>query len=196
MIKQTTLLAASALSALAMHTAEININNKDAEGSVRFDIAQFNAALEPESYMLGLRVINGHEDHSDLPNTDPIIEANFLLQNPLKVNNNLIFGIGVKAVYTDLASGEYVAMPLGVEVQYRLPLTIDLPVHVGGVLYYAPEVLSFGDADNYFEYRLTADVEVVKNGSIIGGYRQIETDANGAGITYNHGLYVGFKFAF
>ena len=52
------------------------------------------------------------------------------------------------------------------------------------------------DADNYFEYRLTADVEVVPHGSIIAGYRHIDTDANDADITYNHGLYAGFRFAF
>lgn len=196
MIKQTVLLAATAAAALAMHTAEININNKDIEGSVRFDMGQFNDTVEPDSYLLGGRIINVDKDHSDAANPDPLLEANFLLQNPLKTNDDITFGIGVKAVYTKLNSKSYSALPLGVEAGYRLPLDLPMPVRAGANLYYAPESLSFNSAENYSEQRIYADIEIVKNGNITVGYRNIDTDTEQADLTYNDEFYIGFKFAF
>jgi hypothetical protein len=196
MIKQTLLFTATAASALAMHIAEININQKDIEGSVRFDMGQFNDAIEPESYLVGGRIIDVDKDHSDAADPDPLLEANFLLQNPLQVNDDISFGIGVKAVYTKLNSKSYSALPLGVEAAYRLPVNTAIPVRVGASLYYAPESLSFNSAEGYAEQRIYADVEIVKNGSITVGFRNIETDTTQADLTYNDEFYIGFKFAF
>lgn len=196
MMKQTALAALSAISALAMHVGEININNKDIEGALRFDMGQFNTAIEPDTYMVGLRILDGHKDHSDLLKTDPLVAAEFLLKTPLHDDEALSFGIGGKAVYTEIGSKSYTAVPLGFEASYRLPLTIDLPVRVNGAFYYAPQVLSFSDADKFLEYRLGADVEIVPNGSLLVGYRNIDTDINRRDYTYNDGFYAGFRFAF
>ena len=196
MFKQTIMLTVSAAAALAMHTAEINVNKKDIEGSVRFDMGQFNPAVETDSYLVGARILDVDASHSDATDPDPMVEANFLLQNPLQTNEAVTFGIGVKAVYTKLNSKSYTSLPLGVEAAYRLPINAALPVRVGASFYYAPESLSFNSAEGYMEHRIYADIEIVNNGSITVGYRNIETDTTQADLTYNDKFYVGFKFAF
>lgn len=196
MLKPIALLSTCALSALAMHTAEININNKDIEAGFRFDMAQQNYAIDPETYMFGLHIISGDPDHSDAVDIEPLYEVNFLLQNRLTTNRDLRIGMGIKFEYTKLNSATYMALPLGIEASYRLPIGSVLPVNVGASFYFAPEVLSFNKAQNYMEYRIYTDIEVIKYGYITLGYRNIRTDLTYRDMDYNDAMYAGFKFSF
>jgi hypothetical protein len=200
MLKKAVILGVSALSAMAMHHADININNTDIEGGIRFDMGEFNHAFDPETYMAGFRILAGDEENTDDLGRDiePLYELNFLLQNSVAGNRNLRFGMGVKFEYTSVNNLDYMALPLGIEAAYRLPLNFALPIHVGGSFYFAPEVLAFSDAKYYREARIYADMEVIKYGSVTVGYRSIDTDydVDNGDANYNSSLYAGFKFAF
>jgi len=196
MLKKTALLGLCSLSAFAMHTAEVNLNNKDIEGSLRFDMGQFNPALAPETYMLGVRVLHGDDSHGDARDNDPLVEVNFLLQNSFRAVSGLTLGMGVKLDYTETGSQTYLAMPLGLEASYRLPGNLAVPLRLSSSLYYAPSSLAFDDADSYFEFRAGIDAEIVENGYIVAGYRTIDTDYDRADMNYNHSVYAGFRFAF
>ena len=54
MLKKITLLLVTSLSLFAMHSAELNINQKDLEAGLKFDIGQFNDNVEPETMFVGL----------------------------------------------------------------------------------------------------------------------------------------------
>ena len=201
MLKNLSLLAISAVSAFAMHTVELNINEKDVEGQLRIDMGQFNDSVMPNSVLLGLTLLHGSEDHSDVdPKT--FIEINFLFQRTIPATDDaLTLGMGVKLDYTQLQhkhykQQDYFAMPIGIEGNYRLPFDIAIPLHIGGSVYYAPEVLSFNDAKNYLEYRAYFDVEIIEGGKIRLGYRNIDTDTKNYDANYNHSAYFGFKMAF
>jgi len=201
MLKNLPLLAISAVSAFAMHTVELNINEKDLEGQLRIDMGQFNDSVMTDSVFLGVMLLHGSEDHSDVdPKT--LIELNFLFQRTISATDDaLTLGMGVKLDYTQLQhkhykQQDYFAMPIGIEGNYRLPFDIAIPLHVGGSFYYAPEVLSFNDAKNYLEYRAYFDVEIIEGGKIRLGYRNIDTDTKSYNTNYNHSAYVGFKMAF
>ena len=198
MLKKITMMAACAVSAFAMHTAEININESDLEIGAKFDMGQFNQSVEPDTVFVGLKFLNGDSKHSseDGTNMDPYFEANFLMQREIG-NAGMYFGLGVKANYTK----DYSSLPLGVEFKYTIPAPDLIPMHVNGSIYYAPSALAFSDADDFIEYRISYDVEVIDNGSISVGYRSLNTnykkDANPLGtFNYNKSWYVGFKFAF
>lgn len=198
MFKSALLLTVGAMSAMAMHQAEININNTDIEAGFRFDMAERNYAFDPETYMLGFHILAGDEDNSDDLGNDiePLLEANFLLQNYVGSNKNLRFGMGIKFEYTAYNDFTYMSLPLGVEASYRLPINTSLPIRIGGTFYYAPEVLAFDDAKHYREARVYLDLEVIRYGSLTFGYRSIDTDFEQGDATYNRALYAGFKFAF
>ena len=203
MLKKITLLGAAAASAFAMHSAEININDKDLELGGKIDMGQFNHTVDPDTVFLGARFLSADEDHSDNENVslDPYYEVNFLMQNRIS-NTDLTLGLGVKLNYftQDFSQNklDFASIPLGIEAKYRLPLGNTVPVSLGGALYYAPEVLSMMDGEDYFEYRFTLDVEVIKNANVTLGYRNLEMGFEGAGdaFTYNKSAYVGFKFRF
>jgi hypothetical protein len=193
MLKKVTLLTASALTAFAMNTGEININNKDLEISGKFDVGQFNDAVEPNTMFVGAKFLNADADHSDNDNADldPYFEANFLMMRPIG-NQGMRIGMGVKLNFTK----DYSALPLGLEFSYKMPIRNFVPMHLNGELYYAPNVLAFNHADSFLEYRLSYDIEIIKHGAVTIGYRRLDTNYNAGDFKYNSYGYVGFKINF
>jgi len=196
MLKKVTLLTASALTAFAMNTGEININNKDLEVSGQFDIGQFNDAVEPNTMFVGAKFLNADADHSDndKADIDPYFEANFLMMRPIG-NAGMRVGMGAKVNFTK----DFASIPLGLQFAYKIPANSYVPMYLNGELYYAPSVLSFSDADSFLEYRLSYDIEIIKNGMVTMGYRSLDTNydaAKGGDFTYNSYWYVGFKINF
>ncbi len=201
MLKKVTLLTASALTAFAMNTGEININDKDLEISGKFDVGQFNDAVEPNTMFVGAKFLNVDEDHSDNEHADldPYFEGNILMMRTVG-NHGMRVGMGAKVNFTK----DFVSVPLGLEFAYKIPANSYVPMHLNGELYYAPSTLAFSDADSFLEYRLSYDIEIIKNGNITLGYRSIDTNykshkgyaSNGGDFNYNSYWYVGFKVGF
>jgi len=196
MLKKITLLGASVLSAFAMNTAEININDKDLEIGGTFDVGQFNDAVEPDTMFVGAKFLNADADHSDDEDVDidPYFEANFLMMQAI-ADGSMKVGMGVKANFTK----DFVSIPLGLEFAYKLPVKTFFPMYLNGELYYAPTALAFSDADSFLEYRLSYNLEIMDHGRITLGYRSIDTNYEsnkGGDFTYNSCWYVGFKINF
>ena len=196
MLKKALLLTASSLCAFAMHSAEININNKDIEGAVRLDMAEYNDALEPNNVFVGARYMRVDGAHGDFAGKEDLLELSYLMSRELEHTPGLTVGLGVKADYIVDTGAKYFAMPVGIEAMYRLPLGFELPVRVGGSLYHAPEVLSFEDGQNYTAFRIQAEAELFRNAFATLGYRKIDTDFKSADATYNDAFYAGLKFGF
>ena len=188
-------MAAFAVSAFAMHNAEININEADLEVAAKFDIGQFNENVEPNTVFVGGRFLNGDAKHSTNSNTaiDPYFEVNFLMQKEI-AKSGVYLGLGAKVNYTK----DYSALPLGLEFKFTIPAPQLVPMYLNGSVYYAPSVLAFSDAKDFLEYRISYDVEIINNGSITVGYRSLNTNYTTAVGTfnYNKSWYAGFKFAF
>lgn len=197
MLKKLTLIGLSAATAFAMHSAELNINDKDLELGAKLDMGQFNHTVEPDTVFVGMKFLKADKDHSKpkYHNIKDYYELNFLMQRKID-NTGLVVGLGVKLNHTD----KFTTVPLGIEVKYKLPFTNTIPFYIGGSVYYAPQVLSMSDAKNYLEQRVQLDIEVIKNATILVGARNIETNYDISGSTrdfrYNRSAYVGFRFAF
>jgi hypothetical protein len=201
MLKKITLISLCAASAFALHTAEININDKDLEVAAKLDMGQFYRSAEPNTVFVGAAYLKGNEGHGGAfySNTDEKMEAfyelNFLMKREI-ARSGLSLGLGVKANHTK----DFTSIPLGIEAVYKLPLGLMIPLYLGGSAYYAPEVLSMDNAKDFQEYRVHFDIEVIKNGMVTLGYRTIETnyeyDSQVISVSYNKSAYAGFKFAF
>lgn len=202
MLKKIGLLSASVVSVFALHTAELNINDKDLQVKANLDMGQFNDTIEPNTTYWGFSFLNANEEHSEDEygnniKTNGYYETSFLMKREVKKSGFLI-GIGIKANYTDIDTLSFVSIPLGIEAGYRIPLTI--PVVVGTKVYYAPESLAFSDADNYFEYGFDGSIEIIERGAIVIGFRNMDTNVKvntvKHKINYNKSGYFGFRFAF
>jgi len=197
MLKKLGLLSVVAASAMAMHTAQININNVDLEVGVALDVGQFNDNVAPNTTFVGFTYLKGDTDNSDVADPGSYVEANFLIQR--EINDSGFFaGLGVKLNYVDTNSGlDFMAIPLTLKGGYALEAGV--PLYFSASVDYAPQVLCLQDAKNYFGFRLEAEAEVIQNASIYAGYRTLQTKfdvPNSEFVSYNDSLYVGFKFKF
>jgi len=195
MLKKVTLVALFSASAFAMHSVEVNINDTDLEVNAKFDLGQFNENIMPNSTFLGFRIVDSDKANSSQQKYkhDPYYELNFLMKRPLS-DSGFSVGMGVKFNYTN----DFSSIPLGLEGTYKIPANNFVPMYFNVDGYYGPRILSFGDADRYYEFRLSYDIELIKNGRVTIGYRSMHTnyhDKRGDYI-YNHALYGGFKFFF
>ncbi|MDF1884216.1 hypothetical protein JHD49_09710 [Sulfurimonas sp. SAG-AH-194-C21] len=199
MLKKILLITATAISAFALHTAEININDRDLELGVKFDMGQFNNNIEPNTIFIGAKFLNGQKENSKLESggslsvIDPYFEVNFLMKKAIG-DMGMSFGMGAKLNFTK----DFSTLPLGLEFEYAIPAKKLVPMYVYGSVYYAPGALSFSDAKGFLEYRMSYDVEIIDNGRITIGYRNINTNYETAlgNVVYNDSYYAGFKFAF
>jgi len=189
------------VSAFALNTAEINVNDTDLELIGKLDMGQMINSVEPNTVFLGLRFLEADEKHSEYENADieSFVELNFLMLKQI-ARSGFSIGLGVKANSTKLDNKDFVSVPLGLEASYKIPASEYIPMYVGGSIYHAPSVLSFEDAENFMEYRVNFDLEVIKNGRVTIGYRSLdtnyETNNDTYNFNYNKSAYVGFKFAF
>lgn len=195
MLKKIILGSVIVSSVFASHQFEINLSDEDVEAGLKFDLSRSNN-IEGDTY-LGLKVLNGDTKNSNLiVDPDPLMEASFLIMRPVSNVSGLRVGLGVKALWAEIENDKYISVPLGVEVEWRLPVSPSIPLYLGGALYYAPGPLCFSDADRYLEQRAHFDIEVIRNGRITLGYRDVNTDIKTRDIVYNETAYAGFKFLF
>lgn len=190
MFKKIIVIAVSTTAVFAMHSVEINVNNADLEIAAKVDLGELNEKIAPNTTFLGVKYLNGDKSHSDLDGLEDYKELNFLMQK--NITKEFKLGLGVKLSHAE----EFTAIPLGVEISYRVPTALKMPFFLTGSAYYAPKVLTAKEADNFLEYRAGVDIEVIENGFVTCGYRVIETNYETVDVEYNKSAYAGFKFAF
>ncbi len=194
MLKKIALISVCSVSAFALHYGELKINDKDLEVAAKLDVGQFNENVEPGTMFVGGRFFHVEAEHSSdsLADIDPFYELDFLVKRPIGTTG-LQLGMGIKLNYTN----SFFSAPLGIESEYKLPVSKMIPIYVNASVYYAPNALSFNDADNYLEYRAGVEVELVKNARVTFSYTKINTNyVEVPDFTYNESWYVGFKFGF
>lgn len=191
----------TAASLMAMHDAEININNTDLMAKVNFDMGQFQKNLPVETIFVGAGITNGSNENANYNGVNTKIDLMAKVKGNIKTIKNLSFAGGIKMVYTkaDMVSQsdlDFIALPLTAEVEYKLPEELNLPITFGVYGAVSPKVLSLADAENYFETNTYAKLEIVRNIDLKAGYRYIETDYNQGNVVYNQSAYAGIDFKF
>jgi len=200
MFKKLGLILTMSISVFAMHSAEININEKDLEFGLSLDMGQYNRNVEPDTTFAGVKYLNASDENSENENGNVadikyFLEFSFLIKQEIR-NSGLKFGLGVKANTSKVADEIFMSIPIGIDVSYELPLKNFIPVEIGGEIYYAPQSLSFLDAESFVETRLGLRLEVIERASIFVGYRNLNTNYKLVRVTYNRAAYFGFNFEF
>jgi hypothetical protein len=108
----------------------------------------------------------------------------------------LTFGPQVYAALLEEENSDTMAMSIGTEV--RLDLAPSLGLAVTGQAYYAPDILTFGSADNIVDLSARLEVGVADQLIVFGGVRLFEFDlTEGEGErTLQDELFAGFGYRF
>ncbi len=195
MLKKLFLTVWMGMSAFAAHQIGVNVNDQEVGGEIRLDMGRMGNAMS--NAYIGARFLNGDNNNSKtIADPDPLMEASFMVMQPVRGVEGLKVGLGIKAVYTEIDSRRYAAVPLGVEAELQLPINTPFPFYVNGAFYYAPSVLSFKEGDGYMETRIGVDAEPIENARVGVGYRIIDTDLKSRDVTYNDAWYFGMRLDF
>ncbi|MCJ8325843.1 MAG: YfaZ family outer membrane protein [Campylobacterales bacterium] len=182
-------LAASLL--FSQSEVRLNINDKTLEIAADAYMNYFYDLDNSSEYYLGANFIKSKNNNSSKTS---LLAMNFKVLSEVSSNEKLLVGIGVKAVLIDNGIDEnFISIPLGLHLVYNLTekLSVDSSV------YYGAQVLSFSDAKRYLTYDLNINYEVINNGFVYLGGRNIETQyKNVKKIKFDQSLYAGLKFLF
>jgi hypothetical protein len=117
-----------------------------------------------------------HEDHgrddTELPHVGLLVSGH-------AGTPNVTADIGARFLYLNSDPADGFAFAPGGRVHYSLPRynRIGFGAHV----FFAPSVVSTNDLNNYLEYGIRADYEILKNAAIYVQYRQIKVNLHGPG---------------
>ncbi|MES0873452.1 YfaZ family outer membrane protein [Sinimarinibacterium thermocellulolyticum] len=104
-------------------------------------------------------------------------------------------GLGVRAVYIGRDDDPGGAIAPGGQFEARFPGYERIGFSFYG--YYGPEVLSFGDFDEYYEIGTAIDYQVLRDASLYLGYRNVNVRVeDGPRITADNGLHAGMRLSF
>ena len=174
-------------------TVGLNINTEDFEVEGAMDITTFSEYTNGTIFIADANFINTEYDS--------LFGIGIGAHNSFQGMEGLNLGLGVKYVYIE----DFMALPLMIEASYGLPLIDAIPtVSLSATILYAPSALSFDEAENYFEFRAEAGIEVISSVAIYVGYRDIEIEYlpsfsenfNSSFETFNSSFYGGLKMSF
>ena len=166
----------------------LNINKDDVEIEGRGSLSFMTGSPVYSNFFVSGNYLNADES---------VYGLGLSVENSPTNYRNLVFNIGLKSVFSDHGGQNFIATPITVGAKARLFLGNIPTTHIGAKFAYAPSPLSFKDADEYKEYRIEADSNVIENINIYAGYRSIDTNYNdGKTTTVDDSVYAGFKFVF
>ncbi|MGH8398292.1 MAG: YfaZ family outer membrane protein [Gammaproteobacteria bacterium] len=117
--------------------------------------------------------------------------------NSNPVGSPFIFAVGGKVFFISPKqyNGNGTVLGLGGSFDYTWPTYNRF--HIGGELYYAPNIVSFNNADRYLQYGVKAGYEILHNADLYVGYRHITAAFTGTStVTLDSTFMVGLNLSF
>lgn len=189
------------------NSLELNVNNEDFEikGDININ-RELNLASSSTQYYIGVNYLG--LDKGFYPGDKVSVAGIGLYAQNSYINayhnvrygqygtDNLLLALGIKALYGNTEDDNFFAVPLFGMLKYRLYL-LDLPnATINAEAYYAPNPLAFNDLENYFEMKAYAEMEVIENVSIVGGYRVLDVEYKDIDTSRNDAFFGGLKIFF
>ena len=104
-------------------------------------------------------------------------------------------GVGVKGLMATTDSNDAMALALGGQIHLALPAASRFGI--AGQFYFAPKIVSFGDADRFIETGARLEYEILPQAVVYLGYRKIKFGLEiGPDTVLDEGAHVGLKLTF
>ncbi len=185
-LRQTLAIALLAASTSALADA-VDINLSDKSAQLRYSMPLGRDSLGKSEFNAGLL-------YSE--NGKGMVEAGMQVMNEVGANlPGLTLGVGVKGLAASLKKYDAAALALGGQVRFSPSFAKRLGLV--GQIYFAPKIVTFGDADRFLETGLRLEYEILPQATAYVGYRKIRFGIeNNPGATLDEGANVGVKFLF
>ncbi|MFT7186247.1 MAG: hypothetical protein ACI84K_001645 [Pseudohongiellaceae bacterium] len=183
-------LCSSALVFFIISSTQLTANELDLR--INDDAIHANYATANESTMFGLGYFYKESSSStNIINTDLHAKGQTAIGNlPMTI------GVGFQGNFFKKDHFRGSTVGLGGSLRINIPEALGLSIETA--LHYAPEVLSFGDADEFRRFRLQANYHIIQNADISVGYHYL--NVGNEDINSNHTLessvFIGMKLKF
>ncbi len=151
-----------------------------------------NYAVTNEKTVFGLGYFYKNDDSSiNIINTDLHAKGQTAIGNlPMTV------GIGFQGNF--FKEDDFKGSTVGVGGTVRINIPEALGLSIESSLHYAPEVLSFGDANEFRRFRLQANYHIIENADISFGYHYLNVGIENVNMnhTFESGAFLGMKLKF
>lgn len=110
--------------------------------------------------------------------------------NPFRV------GIGAKLFFMDTEVLDGGALGVGGFFRWTLPQYNRFAL--GGSVHFAPDVVSFGDAETFLAYTVRGEYEILRQANVYIGYRRVRAEFTGVPdkVTLDSGVHFGIRITF
>lgn len=183
------LLCAAAPNLAAATGIDINVSDETAALAVRNPIGLKVENLKRSDVELGFF-------YKDDPKNTMMGHLGFDVSGGAGANApGLDLGAGLRTYLGTFEDYDVGAIALGLMARYAPAVAQRFFVSLRG--YYSPNVLTFNDGDNFFEFNGRLGYEILPEVEIYAGYRFIEVELdNGSEIQPDDGWQLGFSFVF
>ena len=145
------------LPTLVQAGGSLDISLADDVARVAYDATQMGSGLH-----INLAALH-HEDDGDM------VSAGLHVVDVRPSTSHLYIGVGAKVIAFTTDDFDGAAMGVGGFFRYSFPAAPD--VGLAGYAYYAPPVVSFGDAENMLNSDIRLQFSLLPTARIYGGYR-------------------------
>ena len=180
----------STLSVSAVADAfDINLSN---------DVAQFQYIAPMGD--VGQGKSEGHAGFLYNDKDNVLLDAGVLVSNEGDSAALASIGIGIKGVAAKIGKYDTAALALGGQV--RITPADDRKFSIVARAYFAPDIVTFGDAEKYFEAIVRVEYNIMQNASAYIGYRKVTFDVALPAphpvteMDLDEGVHVGVRIAF
>jgi hypothetical protein len=128
--------------------------------------------MDPQKLSLGIFF---DEDRDIILNAG--IMATDLLKGKLPIPLSFYFGAkAYLALLTQPVNEDVFALAPGAGIRFDIPIDIGMPMYIDADLYYAPTILTFGDADKLMDFTTQFVVDFHPQATGFIGYRHLRFD--------------------
>lgn len=185
---QTTvaLLCACAATPVLADSIDINLHNDAIRGTYTMQL-QNTKGLSAEAGLLYADNIDNTTDSETLMHAGLLVSG----ENWSK-SGTFDIALGGRLVYATPGTQDMLALAFGGRLRFS-----PVPrLGIGGHLYYAPNITTFMDSDEYQEVGLRVDYQLLPQAFVYVGHRNIKADFNGVSWKLDNDVHVGFKMTF
>lgn len=137
-----------------------------------------------------------HSEEDNRPDHDVASLGLHLVDDAAQGRTPFRVGVGAKVLFVDVNVADGGALAIGGHMRYTLPNYNRFAI--GGDIYFAPDVTSFGDTEKYLEYTVRGEYEILRQANVYLGYRRIRAEFTDFSddLTVDSGIHFGLRIAF
>lgn len=106
-------------------------------------------------------------------------------------------GVGGRVYYASIDQPDSSASAIALGVHGRLNLSAGFPVALAGSFYYAPDITTFMDGDDFMDARIRLESDITPNASAFIGYRDVKVGMkSGPSYHLDEDIHLGVRFKF